>query len=315
MPCKEFNQINTIPINYSRYSAREMAYDREMHDIVNLIDFFSEKTHWKIVQFIGKRFLKLSDREVVTSKIKEELRRLYKKRMEKNLERQKRRTSIMTQSTDSRSLDEDLLGSYMENLYEDVENLKPKSDLSHVPESADTVISENVPKSPNVRFKGNVHSSLANRYVQSNPENFYSPNDVHTQKKISFRGYTMVFDINYVDETKANCKSRSEALKISADVQSLAQTKSSLNFNAKNSTANFTRPRPRTASMPKQPSVAKKSLISSSFAISNDKKLKMSREKIQESYMKSLKKSGLWNKYCTPIIRSNQSLFENTKIK
>jgi hypothetical protein len=314
---KEFNQINTLPINYSRYTAREMAYDREMHDIVNLIDFFSEKTHWKIVQFIGKKFLKLSDREIVTSKIKEELRRMYKKRVEIDFLKKKRRASTQTQSTDDQfpQIDDEALNSYMKNLYDDADNLKPKSDDLQGMSVTSTDITANMQKTNIQRFKPSIHSSLAKRYVETNPNNHYSLSDAHEQKKMSFRGYTMVFNINYVDETKNKSKKRIVSLKDPSRIQEQttsmkSQTRTVNHENPMTTQSMATRPLARskltTATNTKQHLFTyKQKILSSSLSINNSLGLDRSREKINESYMKSLKKSGLWNNYCTPIMRPN----------
>ena len=46
-----------IPFNYYKYSCRDMAFDKGLYDIINLIDIFNEDTNEKIIKFLGKKYL------------------------------------------------------------------------------------------------------------------------------------------------------------------------------------------------------------------------------------------------------------------
>jgi hypothetical protein len=53
---KEFKQ-DTKQFTFTKYSCREMAYTRGMHNLVSLIDIFHNKTDERIVRYLGKKFV------------------------------------------------------------------------------------------------------------------------------------------------------------------------------------------------------------------------------------------------------------------
>lgn len=47
----------TLPIYYYKYSCRDMAFDKELYNIIHLIDIFSDNTDDRIVKYLGAKYL------------------------------------------------------------------------------------------------------------------------------------------------------------------------------------------------------------------------------------------------------------------
>jgi hypothetical protein len=52
----EFMEFKTEgPVNYYKYSCRDMAFDKGFYNIINLIDIFNNNTDEKIIKFLGEK--------------------------------------------------------------------------------------------------------------------------------------------------------------------------------------------------------------------------------------------------------------------
>lgn len=255
----EFPNETTLPITLQSYSCREMAYDRQLYDLVNLIDFFDETTNSKIVRYIGKNLLKIPNTLIPKSP----------------------RINFTLCETEIKQMTDEAKD-YLTN---------PTNNLKQDSNSAIETHRESV------------NQTKLNRYLQSKQSLVQNSNEIPKQKELSYRGYKVKFDISVSDKEE-----KLERIK-SGRQSSLNSARSDL----RPVQVETFKIRPHTSMQNRVTSASLKRATSclnerpkSSFLHKENKKISAGFPKLyskQELYMKTLKKCGLANSYCMPILK------------
>lgn len=113
---KEFTE--EAPINYYKYSCRDMAFDYGLYNIINLIDIFNENTNENIIQFLGEKYLQNNLK--FNKNIDKDSHNSYKKHLDKfdNVQQNELIKDDLSDKLDAAS---------EINIFKEIEDLKPSS--------------------------------------------------------------------------------------------------------------------------------------------------------------------------------------------
>jgi hypothetical protein len=306
-----------------------MAYDFQMSNIVELIDFFNEKTSTKIVKYIGKNLLKTND-----IRNKECLKLIKKEKLlEKRLLETFGKKDDSYKNSSGHSKDHGSSDFKSESVLYEEDILDTKNDYSEPIPTLDLPNFDEIDTEYEYKVTNNLSKSITKRLreKQSNP---MLSNDIPTRKDFTFKGYKIEFNITYVDDRKPernvdtfkqNNKKRSNSVLPSvlsaAAAAVIPRPKTSTNLRIVRQQDNiftgFKRPtieQTKFLTVPYKNEFKAKSRpltgcssrslhIKSNDGILNNS-LNTKTKSYKDSYLNSLKKSGLSNDYCIPIIRS-----------
>lgn len=122
----EFKQETRL--NYSEYSCRSMAYDKDLFNIVDLIDIFDPKSDPKIVRYLCERYLRENFKE---DKSDSESEKLYEARLTTNFVSEQADKSVIMSETEGRKRLSSQNELMEDNLYTEAENARPASTNSN----------------------------------------------------------------------------------------------------------------------------------------------------------------------------------------
>ena len=218
-----------------------MAYDYGMPNIANLIDFFNDNSHKKIIKYIGRDLLKtnkIRNKECAMKLVKQERNKQLTETFIKREESINNPSSGFESSKDSSSYN--LIGETESILYDDVDNVKPTSFIStnesmvleeeddeekknknirQNPRTKQVTIDDQVEYLTNtqqslngqnlidfdpryeLKVTSELNKTIVNRLAEKQT-NYVSPNELLTRKDFSYKGFKIGFDISYVGDEK-----------------------------------------------------------------------------------------------------------------
>lgn len=128
------------PFHYVKYSCRDLAYGRNMHHIVNLIDVFHKETDKRIVKYLGKKLIRRMQTQQQQQPKPMAGYSLYEKRMKTTFEKSKvffdhtGEAFEVSQMINNKINEEDyeeveLTSTALASLMDEVDQMKPPSDF------------------------------------------------------------------------------------------------------------------------------------------------------------------------------------------
>jgi len=160
-----------LPINYYKYSCRQMAYDYGLNRIVDLIDIFNKSTNKHIVKFLGKRILNESNHLIDIENAE-----MYKNRIRVSFDDKKSdKSSVEEKKSEKSKASSVQLISDSFTLQNEIERDKPNSDLMFTFRQTDNLDFDEESKVFNEVHSISTRSLLARKEPMLNPLNKEKP--------------------------------------------------------------------------------------------------------------------------------------------